>query len=562
MDDDVVVYLAFQGGGAKGVSHIGGLKAVNDMGLKVSGVAGTSAGALVAAMVAAGYSADELFNGADGSHILKTLAGGRFENPTKLFNGWKYLTRLIVLLKSIGFIARLMRSPRWIIRVGSFIVALILMLCVIVIGFDFPGLELVIFFLSIVLLSMVVIRIHQGLSSLSSVREVVDEALRNKLGAVDANVTFEQLRNGECTLPLKLIATNVTDGCLELFSFDTTPDVVVADAVCASICIPFVFKRWSFPFKRKHEELEVERHFIDGGLMSNLPSWTFDEERALNPSAITIAFGLRSDSDKNKKPNWLISALNAVVAGPPQIHSRGINRLIPIVLDTPLDVLDFGRSFEDFKEAVDKASSAASGELAREVTEIPSGIRGILINIREILEELIVYENSQDVFSEHRFRVALALQRPNAFSTLAVTYREGFYLDRYMPVLSLETSLAGKAWANRDNGEPEIKVFGSKAEMSGRVFQDSTWMLSIPITMGDAEDEFVQKSEKSNLSKEDIERSRLAVVLVIDSSAPIEALVQEPGDISSIASFVYENMIEYCRDQDLGRLVRRSVSWL
>ena len=29
--------------------------------------------------------------------------------------------------------------------------------------------------------------------------------------------------------------------------------------------------------------------FLDGGLVSNLPAWPFDEERALDPDALTIA---------------------------------------------------------------------------------------------------------------------------------------------------------------------------------------------------------------------------------------------------------------------------------
>jgi predicted acylesterase/phospholipase RssA len=51
----LVAYLVFQGGGAKGISHVGGLAAVNELKLTIGGVAGTSAGAIVAALVAGGY---------------------------------------------------------------------------------------------------------------------------------------------------------------------------------------------------------------------------------------------------------------------------------------------------------------------------------------------------------------------------------------------------------------------------------------------------------------------------------------------------------------------------
>src|SRR5258708_30239476 len=56
------VYGIFEGGGAKGLGHIAGLKAVEKNGLSFIGVAGASAGALIAALVAVGYRADELFD--------------------------------------------------------------------------------------------------------------------------------------------------------------------------------------------------------------------------------------------------------------------------------------------------------------------------------------------------------------------------------------------------------------------------------------------------------------------------------------------------------------------
>ena len=56
------VFLIFEGGGAKCIAHIGALRALERRGFKIRGVAGTSAGALIAALVAAGYSSDEMFS--------------------------------------------------------------------------------------------------------------------------------------------------------------------------------------------------------------------------------------------------------------------------------------------------------------------------------------------------------------------------------------------------------------------------------------------------------------------------------------------------------------------
>lgn len=45
-------FVAFAGSGAKRVVHVGALKALEDRGIALKGVAGTSAGALVAALFA------------------------------------------------------------------------------------------------------------------------------------------------------------------------------------------------------------------------------------------------------------------------------------------------------------------------------------------------------------------------------------------------------------------------------------------------------------------------------------------------------------------------------
>jgi len=52
--------LTFSGGGAKGLAHIGILKAIDSAGLKVDYITGTSMGAIVGAMYAAGYSGNEI----------------------------------------------------------------------------------------------------------------------------------------------------------------------------------------------------------------------------------------------------------------------------------------------------------------------------------------------------------------------------------------------------------------------------------------------------------------------------------------------------------------------
>ncbi|MBP3708425.1 MAG: patatin-like phospholipase family protein [Clostridia bacterium] len=52
--------LALAGGGLKGVSYIGALKALEELGIKFDYISGTSSGSMAAALYAAGYSCDDM----------------------------------------------------------------------------------------------------------------------------------------------------------------------------------------------------------------------------------------------------------------------------------------------------------------------------------------------------------------------------------------------------------------------------------------------------------------------------------------------------------------------
>lgn len=58
MEHDLGIVLS--GGGTRGLGHVGVLKALDEAGVEPRVLAGTSAGAIVAALYAAGYSADEM----------------------------------------------------------------------------------------------------------------------------------------------------------------------------------------------------------------------------------------------------------------------------------------------------------------------------------------------------------------------------------------------------------------------------------------------------------------------------------------------------------------------
>src|SRR5690606_4503901 len=59
-EDRPKVGLVLSGGGAKGLAHIGALKVIEEAGVKLDYIGGTSMGAIIGALYAAGYSAGEL----------------------------------------------------------------------------------------------------------------------------------------------------------------------------------------------------------------------------------------------------------------------------------------------------------------------------------------------------------------------------------------------------------------------------------------------------------------------------------------------------------------------
>ncbi|MEM9143433.1 MAG: patatin-like phospholipase family protein [Bacteroidota bacterium] len=73
---DSKVGLVLSGGGAKGMAHIGALKVIEEAGVKIDYVGGTSMGAIVGALYAAGYSATELdsiFRAVDFGKLIQDL---------------------------------------------------------------------------------------------------------------------------------------------------------------------------------------------------------------------------------------------------------------------------------------------------------------------------------------------------------------------------------------------------------------------------------------------------------------------------------------------------------
>jgi len=82
--------LSLSGGGAKGMAHVGILKAIDKAGLKIDYITGTSMGSIIGAMYAAGYSAEQIDVIARDLNWEKLLSGKPSYNDINLFEKDEY----------------------------------------------------------------------------------------------------------------------------------------------------------------------------------------------------------------------------------------------------------------------------------------------------------------------------------------------------------------------------------------------------------------------------------------------------------------------------------------
>ncbi|WP_429346234.1 patatin-like phospholipase family protein [Paraburkholderia sp. Clong3] len=348
--------LIFQGGGAKGIVHVGALLAIEQMNLDVRGVAGTSAGSIVAALVAAGFSGNDLVNLNTGKHLLDNRYGDMdCSRPRDLFGKWGW------------------RKLRWagaLVYWGPTLIlaAITAALFAVYAGDGWLGLALSI--VCILLPVAFVIWLFVGITSTKHVRDFIDAVLRTRIEAsTEAGVTFSDLAKAG-RMPLKIVATNVSEERAEVFSLERTPDVPVADAVAASICLPVIFRPHRFVCTRGKGVTadRRERSYVDGGLISNLPVWTLDEERERHDSAcggelLTIAFGIEPKAPGDgslRKPATLLQALiSAVVTGSLELDMRKVPNAHHFMMACTLKLMDFHKPKHIYFDTVARAKGLA-----------------------------------------------------------------------------------------------------------------------------------------------------------------------------------------------------------
>lgn len=218
----------FQGGGCKAVAYIGAYKEALDSGVVFSEVSGSSGGSIVAALIAAGATPEDLV------HMIENFDVEGIRSKSVLFKVcYFFLNRVPKFVESLlhylfgnartsyfAWRAKHAGEVKW--KLWHFLV---------------EGLHLALFGY-----------IYEAMAF----ETYMDRLLRMCLG-VNHTVRFKDLK-----LPLTVVTSDIRTHNYKVFSTWEHPDMSVAHAVAASAAIPGYFK-------------PVDGRYVDGCIVSNLP---------------------------------------------------------------------------------------------------------------------------------------------------------------------------------------------------------------------------------------------------------------------------------------------------
>src|SRR5215469_2844901 len=234
--------VVFEGGGAKGSAFVGALNALAELGHKTRRLIGTSAGAITATTVAAGYSPDVLLRlvteKVDGKPRFATFmdrpAAGCFTDQQKEQSETMQALRTIrmPMFAEREILNLLLGSPLY-PQLFSFVEC-------------------------------------GGLFAGDAFLAWIAEKLQAKgIAATDTMKTFFAKKH----VDLSVVTSDTTDGEMLVINHRTAPDVPLARAVRMSMSIPFVWREvvWQEDWGLYKGRRKAGNVMVDGGVLSNFP---------------------------------------------------------------------------------------------------------------------------------------------------------------------------------------------------------------------------------------------------------------------------------------------------
>jgi len=328
------VFAVFEGGGIKGIAHVGALARFQEEepNLEFRGYAGTSAGAIVAALAAVGYRArnpsllPSSLTPQDLNMIMRALDFNKLlgDGPVP-FNKLRAniesfksgIPRLVKAGKELQELARAGMWKRW-----SSARALLQEYQ--------PELEM------IQDLPELLHRfsVNKGLYDTGALIRWLQGYL-NCPELVDkkrGTLTFQSLEDASKKI-LKIVATDLLSPEPHIFGPIDSRNKEVASAIQASISIPLLF----CPYP------EGSKLLVDGGLRSNYPLWIFDKERQQNGVVLPI-IGFRLEQkyvdvhNQSLLEDYIWGLVNAALEGPGWLQGRKTERVVEVSVTVPAHI--------------------------------------------------------------------------------------------------------------------------------------------------------------------------------------------------------------------------------
>jgi predicted acylesterase/phospholipase RssA len=412
------IFAIFEGGGAKGIAHVGAYAAADELQFEFVGVAGASAGAIIASLIAVGFKPKNIFNPEiQGENIFSAHS----LSPTEALGaaGWRQFQRLRRVWLKLWI-------PILVFLLGDFVFRLIgWTLTARVLGI------LTVWTSAAAGMKAWLLWNKRGIFDPAHFAANFNEVLRRRVLAVLKQVgkSVDQVPDkirfrdidpqvvpGFCRL--KIVATDISGQQLRLFDH-RTPDVVVAEAVAASIAIPGLFKPAAIPSFCGDAKTAFAR-YADGGLVSNLPVWCFSEEKAAaerrrpNSEAIPIvAFTLRDPSLMNSanvvlRPlRYFRQVIQSAIFGGQTVVQEFVSDLYPIQLPSSLGVLTFDATWAQAQSAHGEAKQKAAAELRQRLILEPGEWSSVLGSACQEIQKSILAHISSPGLTDLRLRAAV-----------------------------------------------------------------------------------------------------------------------------------------------------------
>lgn len=459
------IYAAFEGGGARGVSHVGALAALEAAEargeIEIRGYAGTSAGALVAALAAAGWRSEELVDVAGGTTILDTLLGrieGRRPTAVDLVGRGAW-ARLAVMRAVLG-----PGLVRLVLTVAAAALVLMGLALVLHVEAALPAWWIWVGAAGVVLAARVCLDLGRGVASLDPLRDLMAKALARKLRKiakrkkeklVSNHPTFREdpkllehllTVSGDPTfreiyrvrgVPLRIVTADVTNGRLRLFpDRPEDEDVPVSAVVAASAAVPLAFGARRIPG-------QGEALFLDGGLVSNLPAWAFDYELRLDEEASVCAIEIE---DEPLSGPLALRLVRTAIFGSKPMALRNIPQLHTVTLPSRLGMLELDAPFAAVAGEIAAARQRAEGELILPLVGYGTSFDQLAETARQLFREALAPALEGGAYAG-TLRAAFAVPFGEPELGLRVRYTAGYEASPELCLsLPMDDSISGCAY--------------------------------------------------------------------------------------------------------------------